>query len=118
MPGSAGVNAFTFDWKGEFSLLVPPVAIVGRVLEHLLRCRAKGVLVVPLWRSAFYWPLLKGFFAQFIKDSLVVKGNKVLVQGRNQNSLLGSKVFVSEVVALLIDCSLSPGSKVARLLES
>ena len=108
MPGIAGVDAFTHNWKEEFPLLVPPVAVIGRTLEHLFRCRARGVLVVPLWKSAFYWPLLLGFFSQFVVDSLVVKGKRVLVQGRNQNSLLGSEEFESDVIALLIDCSFFP----------
>ena len=106
-PGSAGVDAFSFDWVRDFCLLVPPVALAGRVLEHLFRCKAKGVLVVPFWKSAFYWPLLIGFFKQFIKDSLVVKATKVLTHGRNVNSLLGSSSFSSYMIALLIDCSFS-----------
>ena len=45
--GCAGVDAFSFDWANELCLLVPPVPLVGRCLQHLLRCRSQGVLVVP-----------------------------------------------------------------------
>ena len=58
VPGSSGIDAFNFDWSNEFLLLVPPVSIIGRVLQHLLLCQAEGVLVVPCWPSAYYWPLL------------------------------------------------------------
>ena len=104
-PGSAGVNAFMFDWSGENCLLVPPVSVAGRVLNHLYTCKAKGVLVLPLWPSAFYWPMLTGFFKPFIKDFLIVKATNVLILGRNVNSLLGSKDCSSMILALHIDCS-------------
>ena len=64
---------------------------------------------MPLWPSAAFWPMLLGFFKGFIQDILVVKANKVLVQGRNKNSLLGSGEFGSEMLAMLIDCRLHAG---------
>ena len=86
-------------------LMVPPVAVIGRCLEHLVRCRAKGVLVVPLWQSAFFWPLLSEVYFQFIVDTLTVKGRSVLCWGHNKNSLLGSPQFESNVLSILFDCS-------------
>ena len=108
-PNAAGVDAFNFDWAGETCLLVPPVAVVGRALNHLHACKSKGVLVVPYWPSAAFWPMLLGFFRGFIQDVLVVKANKVLVQGRNKNSLLGSEGFNAQMLAMLIDCNSIPG---------
>ena len=108
-PGAAGEDAFTFSWEGENCLLVPPVAVVGRVLNHLRVCKAKGTLVVPLWKSAFFWPMLLGPFRNFIKDVVTVQAAKVLVQGRNKNSLLGSAELSSAVLGILIDCSLPSG---------
>ena len=70
VPGSSGIDAFSQNWSGEMCLMVPPVAVIGRCLEHLVRCRAKGVLVVPLWQSAFFWPLLSEVYFQFIVDTL------------------------------------------------
>ena len=105
VPGSSGIDAFNFDWSNEFLLLVPPVSIIGRVLQHLLLCQAKGVLVVPCWPSAYYWPLLINDFKIFIKDILKVKGANILVSGRNKNSLLGSSGFTGFMLALQMDCS-------------
>jgi hypothetical protein len=107
VPNTSSVDAFSFNWHGEFCLLVPTVALVGRCLEHILRCNAKGVLVVPFWPSAFFWPLLQGHFCRFVVDFLRVKGSKILQAGRNTNSLLGSQDFNSDMLALLIDCSIS-----------
>ena len=105
VPGSSGIDAFSQNWSGEMCLMVPPVAIIGRCLEHLVRCRAKGVLVVPLWQSAFFWPLLSEVYFQFIVDTLTVKGRSVLCWGHNKNSLLGSPQFESNVLSILFDCS-------------
>ena len=105
VPGTSGVEAFSHDWRGEFCLWVPPVAVIGRCFEHAVRCQARGVLVVPLWKSAYYWPLLTVVYSDYIIDWLQVRGKTVFCHGHNTNSLLGSSDFDSDVVALLIDCS-------------
>jgi hypothetical protein len=107
VPGTAGVDAFSFDWNKEFCLLVPPVCIIGQVLQHLLLCKGKGVLVVPCWPSSYFWPMLINDFSFFIEDILKVKGNKVLMHGINTNSLLGSSSFGGFVLAIKLDCSKS-----------
>ena len=104
-PNCEGVDAFTFNWEGENCLLVPPVCVVGMTLQHLRLCNARGVLVVPFWPSAAFWPLLIKDFRPHIKDSLKVKGRNVLEHGLNENSLLGSSNFMGNMLALRIDCS-------------
>ena len=104
-PNCEGVDAFTFNWEGENCLLVPPVCVVAMTLQHLRLCRARGVLVVPFWPSAAFWPLLIRDFRPHIRDSLKVKGRNVLRHGLNENSLLGSSEFMGNMLALLVDCS-------------
>ena len=71
-PGVESVGAFTEDWRGEFNWICPPIALVGAALKHLKACDASGVLLVPEWKSAYFWPMLvnKGgsFFKDFITD--------------------------------------------------
>ena len=110
VPGSAGVNAFSYDWSGEFVLLVPPVSIVGRVLHHMALCRSSGVLLIPCWPSAYFWPILINDFSCFILDIIKVKGSKILIQGYNRNSLLGSDRFFGFMLIIRIDCSKSARS--------
>ena len=57
-PGSEAVDAFTVNWNVENNWLCPPISLVPHVLKHALACMAQGTLIVPLWRSAPYWPLL------------------------------------------------------------
>ena len=104
-PGCEGVNAFAYDWSSEFCLLVPPVSVVGKALNHLRLCQAKAVLVVPEWTSSYFWPLLMRDFRRCIRQTLIAKGDKVLSHGHNTNSLLGSKAFKGNVVAMLVDCT-------------
>ena len=104
-PGSEGVDCFSANWEGENCLIVPPVSIAGRALRHLKLCKSRGVMVVPFWPSAHYWPMLKTEFSHYIRDCIRVKGSKVLTHGLNTNSLLGSDQFLGDVLALYIDCS-------------
>jgi hypothetical protein len=55
-PESMGVNCFAFDWsKFGAGLCVPPPSSIASAIKHAINCKAKGVLVAPLWRAAEYW---------------------------------------------------------------
>ena len=74
-PGTLQVDAFATSWAGDFNWLCPPIKLVGRALRHLRASQAKGVLLVPEWRSAYFWPLLTAdgsFFLPFVKDFLLL----------------------------------------------
>ena len=69
-PDCEGVDAFCFNWQDELCLLVPPVGLAGRVIKHLDLCKGKGILVVPCWPSAHFWPMLSSTFRHSIIDFL------------------------------------------------
>ena len=56
---SVAVDAFTIDW-GDLNngFFHPPVGLVTRVLKHAQFVKAKGVLIVPVWESADFWPVI------------------------------------------------------------
>ena len=58
IPNTETVDTFTVNWAGESCWLVPPLYLIGHALLHAEACKAKGALVVPLWKSAAFWPLL------------------------------------------------------------
>ena len=66
------VNAENFspEWREHNNWLVPPPNLAGKVLQHMRRCLAEGVLVVPKWQSAPFWPLLSdgNGFLPCVKD--------------------------------------------------
>ena len=103
-PGSLGIDAFSFDWGNEVNWLVPPIYLVPKVLRHILHCKARGTLVVPLWKSAVFWPLLcvsNGSFKNFVRDFQIfhdVRG--IFIQG-SVKSIFNDK-FPSPVLAVKI----------------
>ena len=55
-PGAEGVDAFSVDWAGENNWLVPPIYLISRTIFHLEVCGVRGVLDIPKWLSAAFWP--------------------------------------------------------------
>ena len=43
-------------WAGENNWVVPPANQVIKAWKHFQICRARGVLIVPLWRGSTFWP--------------------------------------------------------------
>ena len=57
-PGTEAVNCFTVDWSMENNYCFPPPKIVGNVVKHMCMCKTQGVVIVPLWKSAAFWPMI------------------------------------------------------------
>ncbi|CAG2246252.1 unnamed protein product [Mytilus edulis] len=53
---SMGIDAFTVNWQGINGWYVPPVCLLLKVLMYMQQCNAYGTVILPLWRSANYWP--------------------------------------------------------------
>ncbi|CAC5399040.1 unnamed protein product [Mytilus coruscus] len=66
-----GIDAFTINWQGANGWFVPPVCLVSKVISYMRQCFAHGTLVLPLWKSASFWPMLCPTGEGFIKE---VKG--------------------------------------------
>ena len=90
---SSGVNFLFQSLQEENCLVVPPVGIIPRVLHYLKSQQAVGTLVVPLWPSAHFWPLIAHKYSPYLVAHILHIGNEVLTLGRNFNSLLGSDLF-------------------------
>ena len=71
-PGCTVVDAFSISWQTELSWLCPPIHLIGRCIRKLQRDKADGSLLVPLWFSAPWWPMLIGHDKEF--KSLVTVG--------------------------------------------
>ena len=70
---TAGVDAFMEHWGGNNGYYVPPISQISKVIKHMERCNAFGVMVIPYWESAPFWPLLcvsKGCFKKFVLDCI------------------------------------------------
>ena len=91
-PNTAGIDFFIQPLRGENCWVVPPVSIVSRVLHYMKSQNAVGIVVLPFWPSAHYWPLLTSKYLKYISAYSMHIGNQSLIHGRNLNSLLGSKI--------------------------
>jgi hypothetical protein len=62
------VNAFSLDWSklGEVFACPPPGLIVP-VLRQFADQKVKGVLMIPEWKSAKYWPVIAPKGRHFVK---------------------------------------------------
>ena len=56
--GSSGINAFAQDWRFDVNFICPPVKLIPAVIHHLSIQQCRGVLVIPEWRTAIFWPLI------------------------------------------------------------
>ena len=88
--GTAGVNAFNYDWAPPFvNWLFPPPDSILQTVNKLKLCKGIGLLVAPEWKSSAFYPLLhvqrKLGFASFLSYS----GKNIFVHGIDKNSYFG-----------------------------
>ena len=108
-PGAEAIDCFTQNWAPDNSWLVPPVCLVNRCVQHLIRCCAQGTLVIPDWPSSAFWPLLfpDGLPASFVADQIrFPAAARYLVAGHQPNSVFTPERFHGSLLALRLDARL------------
>ena len=87
-------------------MLVQPVKHIVRVLNFIRSVSdIRAVLVVPLWPSGSFWPLLRNGekFAYFVKDYVSFENTfGILRLGKYKYSLLGSAKYEGGLIAFKI----------------
>jgi hypothetical protein len=104
--GSSGVDAFAYHWGAEYSWVVPPPQLTGKVICHMKTCKAVGVLVVPKWCSAAYWPMLHNGHDYVQGIRLLIEYHKPVHffrKGLHGNDVFSCNRFASNVLILLVD---------------
>jgi hypothetical protein len=103
---SEGVDAFTYPWTHSFGLFVPPIILIPRVLLKMQSCGAKGVLIVPEWKSANFWPMIwtsDGHFKSFVIDYMELPtAISYYIPCKNGSGLFGVENLKFRMLALLI----------------
>ena len=104
--GTEAVDAFTCSWGHENNWICPPPNIIPRVIRHMRNCCAAGTMVVPLWRSAPFWPIIcpDGVsFAPFVVDWVVLPSVVDLcLPGVQRKSVFGTGPLPFPMLALRI----------------
>lgn len=58
-PEARFINAFSLNWRDFKSVyLFPPFSVIGRCIQKIQADGAEGILVVPLWPTQTYFPVL------------------------------------------------------------
>ena len=55
-PGAKFVDAFTSNWADFTFYAFPPFSLIGKVLQKVIQDKASGIIVVPKWCTAHWWP--------------------------------------------------------------
>jgi hypothetical protein len=83
--------------------------VIGRCILHLIDSKAKGTIIVPKWPSSYFWPLFfyeSDGFMPIVKDVLEFQEHsRIYKQGDNKNSIFGSPIFSSNVLAIRLDAT-------------
>lgn len=91
--------------------VVPPPKQGPAAIQKMIKDNAKGVLVLPYWKSAPYWPLIRenGCFKHFFQTrSFFDKGSHVHVApGKGNNGIFANtNIFFSPDVGKFAGISL------------
>ena len=96
------IDAFTCNWSCDYNYLVPPLFLIPRVVDYLQLCRGYGLLVIPYWRAAFFWPCISRLLnTNYVKDVLWL--GDIFKRGRNRRSLFGSPFWKGASLVLFLD---------------
>ena len=86
-PGSESIGAFICDWEHDNNYLCPPIFLIPRVIRHAENCLVQGTLVLLVWSSASFWPLLLSDsgqgFAHFSKETLLLTIWQIILHDRS-----------------------------------
>ena len=86
---------FLQNWHFDNNWILPPVSQIARVIAHLRVCKAEGTLVIPLWKSSYFRPLLSDdgrHWNTFVHDCVVLpKFKQLFVRGKAKNDLFGAR---------------------------
>ncbi|XP_014233125.1 uncharacterized protein LOC106656583 [Trichogramma pretiosum] len=52
------IDAFSFSWKNLFFYAFPPFVLITRTLAKISQEKARGIVLVPVWRNQTWFPLL------------------------------------------------------------
>lgn len=76
-PEAFSVDAFTINWKGWYIYAFPPFSIIQRVLQKWRNDKAVGIMVVPDWTTAVWYPQL---LAMLTHPPILLPKRKKLLQ--------------------------------------
>ena len=104
------MDAFTVDGGKENNWVCPPISLIPRIIRHAQVCMARATMLVPVWTTAAFWPLLcpdgAGCFAPFVREARALPRVATLfLPGLSGACLFGGEVTNTDVWVLRCDFS-------------
>ena len=103
IPNSRNLAPGSFNLEQMRSMLLR-IYLIYKTIGHARISKAVGTLIVPVWKSAHFWPALccNGLqWNEFIKGySVLLNFAKLFLKCKAKNSIFGSKELKFETVAL------------------
>ena len=92
------------SWTGERNWVVPPPKLATEVVGKITQERAPCILIVPLWKSAPYWPLIAegDAFKTFVKRDMSFDKSQYVKPGRRRNGMFTDRKQSFKMIALLV----------------
>ena len=107
VPGSENVDCFACDWKHDNNYACPPVSLISRTIFHMRNCRATGTMILPVWHSAPFWPLIYSFkektFERFITEFMEIPNKKNSFIPGKYSKLFGLQDLNFQMMAIRIN---------------
>ena len=89
--GSGGVDAFNYSWgKNAKNWLFPPIRLIIPTVLHLEKGKGNGLLLVPQWKNAVFYPFLMDYFNSKAKvKRWILPGKNIFKRGADNTSCFG-----------------------------
>jgi hypothetical protein len=103
--GSSGIDAFCQSWENNMCWIVPPPSLLAKTVLFCLKHKVNGVLIIPKWKPATYWPLLFPH-GKLLKEFKILqefrKPNNFFVPGLFKNSIFANTSFSGDIMVLKV----------------
>jgi len=90
-PGTSGIDAFAYNWS-LFGLawIFPAPRLLNKCLQHLRNVKAAGLVLLPQWKNATFYPKFRTIAAsEFCTKRLVYDGRGCFNHGADPLSYFG-----------------------------
>jgi len=72
------VDALSQDWCEGLNFVLPYFHAISKILDHIERCNARTILIVPEWPKAHWWPRLwSGAWARRLRRVIFLATNSL-----------------------------------------
>ena len=96
--GCEKLNSLELSWEGENNWLVPPPNLILECLNKIKNDNFLGVLVIPEWKGAVYWPFVQNLLKNGRIFEIAKLPKNCIQPGRGNNGIF-QKVLNFEMLA-------------------